>query len=199
MQPQTIDHVAGGLALLLSQYRERPRLAALLSSFLRRVQELDDATLDVLVSRLLDTATGAQLRVLGRLVGQTNAYGWSDNVYRLFIRARIRANKSNGHGDDVIDVLNLVQDPSFFSLREYYPATMLAEYEGPTTVDPQILMDLVRSAKGAGVKLQLLYTDHYVGVNAFVFVAGTTDEASVTEGFALDDESNGGFLSGVLE
>lgn len=193
-----IDHVQQGLGLLLSQYRDKPRIAALISSFLRRIQELDDAAIEVLIARLIDNAVGAQLLVIGRIVGQPNEGSWDDDTYRLFIKARIRANKSNGHGDDVIDVVNLVEAADFV-LREYYPASMFVDFDTVTAASPVILLELARRAKGAGVRLQLLYGDHDVGVDGFSFCAGTTDVVSTTEGSSLTDESTGGYLSGAIE
>ena len=192
------DHVEQGLALLLSQYKDKPRIAALLSSYLRRVQELETAIFDVLIKRLIDNAVDEQLKVIGRIVGQFNEGGWDDDTYRLFIKARIRANKSNGHGDDVIDVLNLVEAADFV-LSEVYPAAMYVDFETVTDADPMILMELARRAKGSGVRLQMLYGDHDVGVDAFTFCTGTTELASTTEGLGLSDASTGGYLSGVLE
>lgn len=192
------DHVEQGLELLLSQYQGKPRIAALLSSYLRRVQELEDAIWDVLVKRLIDTATGEQLNMIGRIVGQINEGGWDDDTYRIFIKGRIRANQSNGHGDDVIDVINLVESADFV-LREYYPATMFVDFDTVTVADPVILMELARRAKGSGVRLQLLYGDHDVGDDGFSFSADASDTASTTEGSSLDDESTGGYLAGVLE
>ena len=192
------DHVEQGLALLISQYRDKPRIAALLSSYLRRVQELEDAAFDVLVSKLIDSATGAQLEFIGRIVGQHNERDWDDDTYRLYIKARIRANQTGGHADDVIDVLNLVETADFV-LDEVYPAAMCVEFDPPTTADPFILIELARRAKASGVRLQLLAGDSELGVDAFSFCEGTVELDSTTEGFALSDESTGGYLSLALE
>lgn len=192
------DHVERGLALLLSQYQGKPRITALLSSFLRRVQELEDATIDVLISRLIDNAVNEQLNAIGRIVQQINTEGWDDDTYRLFIKAKIRADKSNGHGDDVIDVINLVEAADF-ALSEVYPAAMYVDFATVTAAPPSILMALARRAKGSGVALQILYGDHDIGVDGFSFCAGTTELTSTTEGFALSDSSTGGYLAGAIE
>jgi hypothetical protein len=192
------DHAEQAEGLLLSQYKGKPRIKALLLSYIRRVQELEDAAFDLLVARLIDEATGYLLEVIGRIVGQANEGSWDDDTYRIFIKARIRVNQSNGHGDDIIDVLNLVETADFI-LSEVYPAAMYVDFEEPTTVDPVILISLARGAKGAGVRLQLLYGDYEIGIDAFSFCTGTTEVASTTEGFALSDSSTGGYLSGVVE
>ena len=191
------DHVKQGLGLLLSQYQEKPRIAALLSSYLSRVQELEDANWDVIVKRFIDDATDAQLDGIGRIVGEERQ-GRDDTTFRLFILARIRVNLSFGHGDDVIDVMNLVEAADFV-LREYYPATMFVDFATPTSVEAAVLVELARLAKGAGVRLQVLYGDHDVGDTGFSFCAGSAVEASTTGGSALSDSSTGGYLSGALE
>jgi hypothetical protein len=192
------NHVEQALARLISQYQDKPRIAALISIYAERSQAIEDALFEVLVSKLIDSAVNEQLKFIGRIVGQPNEGSWDDDTYRLFIKARIRANKSNGHGDDVIDVVNLVEAADFV-LREYYPATMFVDFDTVTAASPVILLELARRAKGSGVRLQLLYGDHDVSVDGFSFCAGTTDVVSTTEGFALTDESTGGYLSGAIE
>lgn len=192
------NHAEQAESLLLAQFRDRPRFKALLLAYIRRVQELEDAAFDLLAARLLDSATGNLLTVIGRIVGQANVGGWSDTTYRLYIKARIRVNQSNGHPDDVIDVLHLVE-PAAFVLEEYFPASMIVAYATAPAAIPAVLIDLIRGAKAAGVRLQLLYGDHDIGVDGFSFVAGTTDTASTTEGFGLSDESSGGYLAGATE
>lgn len=189
------DHVEQGLALLLGQHKGKPRIAALLTVYLRRVQELEDAIWDVLVKRLIDSATGVELAKIGRTVGQVNEAAWDDDTYRLFIKARIRANKSNGHGDDVIDVLTLVEAADFV-LREYYPATMFVDFDTMPAASPFILVELARRAKAAGVRLQVLYGRD---TGRFMLCAGTTPVASTTHGGARTDLSTGGYLSGAIE
>lgn len=191
------DHAEQALALLLSQYQDKPRLAALLSSYVRRCQELEDATWDVLTLRLIDDAADEQLDAIGRLVGEVRD-GKDDATFRLFILTRIRINLSFGHADDVIDVLNLVETADFI-LREFYPATMVVEFLAATTRDATVLIGLARRAKSAGVRLQLVYSDHVIGGTAFSFCSGTSAQASTTEGFALSGSTNGGRLAGVLE
>lgn len=190
-------HVRDGLGLLLGQYKGRPRLAALISSYLRRVQELEDAAWDVRVKRFVDDAADAQLDAIGRIVGEQRL-GRDDATFRLFILARIRVNMSFGHADDVIDVLNVVETADFV-LHEYYPATMFAEYSDDLTVDAVVLIEIARMAKSAGVRLQILYGDEEVGDDAFSFCAGSATETTTTEGFGLANENTGGYLSGVVE
>ena len=64
-----VDHCADGLERLLQQFKDRPRIAALLCAFVRQVQELEDAAWQLLTERHVDAAIGVQLDALGRIVG----------------------------------------------------------------------------------------------------------------------------------
>lgn len=191
------QHVDDALRLFLDQFKERPRLAALLSSYIQRVQDLEDAAWDVLVKRLIDNAEAAQLDAIGRIVGEVRD-GRDDPTFRLFVLARIRINKSFGHADDVIDVLRLVEAADFTYL-EVYPASAYVDYLTDTSQDAATLIALARLARASGTRLQLLYGDHDIGVDGFSLCTGTTEIASTTEGLGISDASTGGYLSGVLE
>jgi hypothetical protein len=91
-------------------------------------QRLEDAAQQVLAGYQLDSAIGAQLDVIGLLVGQERA-GLSDSNYRRYIRARISANRSSGTVEEILQVIGLVlndltatlvmqpQPPASFALR----------------------------------------------------------------------------------
>ncbi|HYQ47146.1 MAG TPA: DUF2612 domain-containing protein [Polyangiaceae bacterium] len=138
----------------ISQYRDKPRLLALILSYVRRCQELENAAWDVILKRMIDNAENAQLDTIGKIVGQSRG-GQSDSVYRAYITARIRINRSQGHADDAIDVLMLV-DAGIPAWTEYYPASARIDYtDGPAT-SPLILIDLAKLAIAAGVQLLLV-------------------------------------------
>src|SRR5687767_10519480 len=69
-----IDHVAEGMARVLFQYQESERLKAWISVYLASHDELD-ATLTAVRTLVLNIpeAEGAQLDLLGRIVGETRA------------------------------------------------------------------------------------------------------------------------------
>ena len=83
------DHCADGLELLLSQFQNKPRLAGVLCALLESVQEAEDAAWQLLTERDLDSAVGAQLDQLGRLVGEERQ-GRTDDQYRPFVRGSLR-------------------------------------------------------------------------------------------------------------
>lgn len=66
----TIDHETKGLARLITQYRESDNLKDYLSAFLVQSDELEDTLFDLLEDRTLDEAEGAQLDIIGEIVGR---------------------------------------------------------------------------------------------------------------------------------
>lgn len=193
------DHVASGLALLLSQYQGKPRLETYLSIFLRRVQELEDAVWDVLISRLIDTATGIHLDTLGRLVGQVRLWA-DDEIFRVWIRARIRANRSQGHPDDVIQVAQLAVDGLEFEYRELYAASFVVDVLDALEANlASPVHEIVMRAKAVGAAGSLHWSDS-PEESTFAFAVGDEEEDDEDRGFSGDDpdEGPGGVLIGAF-
>lgn len=180
-----ISHVGDGLDRLLTQYKGRPRLKGWASAYLRQVQVLEDAAYDVLIARMIDNAIGVQLDVIGRIVGEFRS-GRVDTVYRRFLRARIRINRSQGNTQDVLDVLAIITStPLFFT--EYQPACLYIALSQIADEDPVLLYSMLRDTKAGGVKL--------------VFIVPTTNTLQAlprSVGYALDgtDGDASAFVSG---
>lgn len=192
------DHVTQGLALLIDQYRNKPRIRAWVSSYLRRIQEQEDTIWDVIDSRMLDNATNAQLDVLGRIVGQPRI-GATDDDYRLFIRTKIRANRSRGLSVDIIEVVIAAMDGATESFRyiELYPATILIDMVWQLDqlgVTPTFLRDIVTFAKPSGVALAFHYSQSEEDDGTFA--CSDTDMPQLDLGRGASDEA--GLVGGTL-
>ena len=147
------DHVERGLSRLIQQYRGKPRLEAWVRSYLREVQALSDAAWGVLVSRLIDDAVGAQLTVLGRLVGEPTRHE-DDERHRVVVRARIAVNQSNGHGNDILRVAKLLfQKP--VRMTEHFPGAMVVTVQEPIDVIPEIEQGMLDEAAAGGVRIDV--------------------------------------------
>jgi Protein of unknown function (DUF2612) len=83
------------------------KFQTLMSILLAPFQDVENALIQLLNQRGVDTAVGAQLDVLGRVVGQLRG-GLDDDTYRRYIRARVAANRSDGKREDVVRVCQLV-------------------------------------------------------------------------------------------
>lgn len=71
------------------------------------VQPLEDCLQQLLLQRALDTAIGAQLDVIGDLVGEPRN-GLDDDDFRRFCRAAIATHRSRGTTEDLLRILDLV-------------------------------------------------------------------------------------------
>lgn len=88
------NHVERAVAELIPRL-DKPRLRAFVHILAASVQELEATLFALIVERRLDVATGRNLDVYGRVVGLRRD-GLPDSVFRLFIRAKILANASQG-------------------------------------------------------------------------------------------------------
>lgn len=153
------EHKLQGLARRLGQYLDKPRLEALLGIYLDQIQDLEDAAWQLATERFVDTAVGAQLDVLGEIVGQERL-GLSDDNYRALVRARIRANKSDGKILDIYAVaFAAVGDPSWpIEYDPCYPAAFVLGFGQRILFDEGIVNSLIRDATAAGVRSVTVFT-----------------------------------------
>lgn len=197
------DHVAKGVSRFIEQYKNKPRMEAWVTSYLLEIQAVEDAIYDVYTLRWLDNATGAQLSMLGQIVGQHNP-GLSDADYKVLIRARIAVNRSNGKPDELIEILRLMAastgaNPILIELTENYPAAHVIQLISDIgTVDPDLIFDMLTQADAAGVELNFVFSYDPPG-EQFQFSAGTTaTDDDVSTGFGNTiDAGDGGKLASV--
>lgn len=104
-----VDHVQEAIDRLPTQYTSDAGVTTLLAALARPAQALEDTLQDMLLNRAVDTAEGAQLDIIGKLVGQARG-GQLDDVYRRYIRARIKTSRSKGIVEDLIRIATLVID-----------------------------------------------------------------------------------------
>ena len=150
-----LEHVNEGLARLIEQYKESPNLRAWISSYLKQVQDLENAIWEVINLRFLPNAFGHQLDVLGKLVGLERE-GLSDDLYRGAINLQIRINLSHGTPIDVLVVARLLLGQAYPTIEysERSPATIILKFI--KELMPQERFTLYRGlldVKAAGVKL----------------------------------------------
>lgn len=140
--------------------------------FARRTQTLEDVAVDVLTMTTLETATGASLDTLGRLVGEPRD-GRADVEYRLRIRARVAINRSSGRGDELLRIVRLVVGPAAaLALQEFQPAAFVLTISGTATALPDDVFALLVEAKAAGVHAFLRYQTT-TDADVFTFQGGT--------------------------
>jgi hypothetical protein len=146
----------------------------------------------------LDTAEGAQLDNLGDIVGEPRK-GRADDLYRIWIRARIAVNRGNGKVSDVLKVARLVVgEGPVINYITRYPAAYDIELIGSTT-DNREVAAILNEARGAGIGMRV----HEVDDAAHAF---TLDDLTAPDGLdpydvglgQLADPAEGGILTEVI-
>ncbi|NIR31660.1 MAG: DUF2612 domain-containing protein [Gammaproteobacteria bacterium] len=150
---KTTDHEDEGLALLIAQFRDKANIEILVRALLAQVQDVEDALWDLRVNRAIDTGEGVQLEVIGRIVGQARA-GTSDEEYRVWLKARIKVNRSKGKPEQLIEILDfVVGDVATIRAEEYYPAAFILRIEGGISpLTGSALGQLISEAAALGVR-----------------------------------------------
>jgi len=131
-------------------------IVKLLRSLVGPAQDVENAFQQLLTGRFVDTAIGEQLDIIGKIVGQPRN-GQDDDTYRRFIRAEIRANRSDGVFEDLIAVAELVVGDAATTIvtRNEGTATARVLVDGGSitpTVAAALVAFMVR-AKAAGVRI----------------------------------------------
>jgi hypothetical protein len=192
------DHVVRGLAKLLEQFKDKAILSAVLGSYLRQIQKLEDATWEVVQSRHIDLAEGLALDFLGKVVGRPRL-GLGDPDFRIAIRCQIRINRSSGRPEDLIDVTRLALPSGLgFTYTEFYPATVIIEVLDQVTFNIWVLYSALVRTKAGGVKLFLNYSPDPES-ETFAFSDSDSTMIDTSRGFGdADGSPEGGALIGVI-
>jgi hypothetical protein len=149
-----IDHVVEGTSKVISQYRDKPKFMTRVACYLFMLQRIEDAFQALSTAFNVDTATGFRLDWVGRKVGQPRI-GSDDSVYRIYIKARIRANRSRGKIADLQAVADLLlHDWAYFEGPQYI---QVETNDNLTLEGARAVYSLLHDAKPAGPTLFLLY------------------------------------------
>lgn len=185
------------LAVLLEQFRNKPRMEGLLSALVGPFQELETVFWDLLTKVNINDGTGDQLDLVGKWLG-LKRYGLDDETYRVRLRVEVLIRASNGTINDLLRIMVAalaLQTGVTTSLEEPSPATALVHIVGTVPVGmPQEILSFLNRARPLGVKLFLQW--EYDG--AFTFSDSLSEEADSSHGWG--DSTNpvtGGVFSGV--
>lgn len=197
----SIDHRALAISRLTTQFRESPNLISYIETLLVEAQRVEDLFHEVVTSRYLDTAIGAQLDILGLLVGQLRVFiddgmggtvQLTDDEYRAFIRARIATNNSINTPEAVISTLDFLFDGAAVIYDETVAGYTIAIGKVLTDAD-RLLLENNLIPRPAGVGVAYLAAFNPDGFFAFQGVAGNV------LGFGtLIDGSIGGTLAELI-
>lgn len=150
-------HFGEALVSLIPPFFGKPVIAALLRSYIRRVQELEDDAFEVLGAFDVNTCDETRLKVLAKIVGVSNL-GWDLETFRAVVRARIATNRSHGREEDIINVLRLITTSTApITITPLVPATMAVEMGEPVSAEHlAAIVFLLPKARGAGIRINLV-------------------------------------------
>lgn len=105
------------------QQKDREQLANsnLVKCLVSEQQEVEDALYGVYTEYGIYTAIGAQLDIVGLLVGESRS-GRLDDAYRTAILARIQLNVGAGEPNTIINAIKQWMNPTVVDFSEPYPA-----------------------------------------------------------------------------
>ena len=187
---QFSEHEKLSSVRFLDQFKNSVDLKALAASYAGQIQDLEDAVFEVILERVLPTAEGVQLTILGAIVQQPRTTN-DDTEFKIAINARIAINLSDSTPEDVIKVGVLIFETTgeTFCIREEPPAQLRVTVIDPLTISPTLVQQLLDEADAAGNRLLLSYTPSAIATRLRF-----TDE--VTGGFGTGKKgvgSTGGF------
>lgn len=173
----------------LAQYiRGKPNMEAVLDAHGLSAEALAAAFTQLDTDRLTDNAFGAQLDLLGEIVGQPRE-GLSDADYRLRLQAKILLNRCSGTAEEILAIFTLlVPDATVIELRDYPPASFKLMLYAVTFTGSEAatLSKILNKARAAGVGSRLHYS-MTLPADTFTF------DGTVAQGF------DNGHLAGEIE
>lgn len=187
------DYFAHSKDLFIQVFRDKPRLNVILKAFARQADELEAVFWQILDARNIDKAVGIQLDIIGKLVGQPRV-GTDDEVYRLYLKARIRSNRSSGKNIDIFALMELMLGVDTFEIRDLYPASFVAD--ALVAIDPELAPSMglfVHLATSAGIGSSLHWSDSDPD-NCFTWAPGTERIEDVARGWGDAQETDVGTL-----
>lgn len=148
------NHAQQAIARLLNQYRSSTKLQNLLSALIAPLQDIEAALGDMNVSRYLPAAVGAQLDLIGKIVGLERPPGASDAVYIQELYGQIKINTSQGQPEQAIQTYQLFTGAALALLFEFFPGEiqMQSDYTPPDQATVEMLIRILYEVIPAGVR-----------------------------------------------
>lgn len=154
--PGAIDHVAAAENRIIAQLKGKPKWRAFLAAMVGGFQDIEQAALDVMAFRSLETAFAKQQDRLSENV-RIHREGRTDADYRLFLTAKGMVLGSQGRPDQLIRILQFLDNghaPSAITYTEAYPAGFELTCEVPLGDKPRgrAFAVLIHEAKPRSVR-----------------------------------------------
>jgi len=143
------NHIERAKQRLLEQYKYKTRIAGLIEAIAGELQEVENCAYDLYTKRSIFTAIGAQLDVIGVIVGLDRG-DRNDEDYRDALFAQIQINISGGEAESIYAAIKKMTNATSAQIIEIYPASYQLFVQTKDVVTDKIV-PLVNSMTAAGV------------------------------------------------
>ena len=157
---QDNNMVAEAISRLLYQYSASPNLQGLITAIVEQIQAIEVALTPMNTERYLPGAQGAQLDIIGSIIGVSRPAGYTDAQYLVLIYAQIKQNTSQGQPEQVIQLFLLLTGVSFVFYGEGENSEFLvgSTYLPPNQAAVDSLINLLEAIGPAGVRCDGIIT-----------------------------------------
>lgn len=156
------EHIVQAINHLIEAFRFGPRNQGCLAGVGAQLQELEGAYWAMYNAFDGDTATGDQLDLLGKLVGE-GRQGRIDDDYRAAVKVRIKVNCSDGSLPTLLTIAEMMVVGANINASEPAVATVSLDFEDTGTTTARTIFQMLKRAKAGGVRLILSYGGGIVG------------------------------------
>lgn len=185
------DFVAVQAAKMRSRWRDNPVSAGVNAAIAGELQELEDATWAVGTTTLdIDEAEGVQLDLIGRIIHEDRGNSADDAAYRLRLKGRVAARRSDGRPEKIYKTFRLlIAAAQRMQARLFDSASFELEVTGPATSDAvaDVLLHFLPSVRAGGVYAVLIWSP---AATADTFATSESSDTVLTQ-------LNGGVSAGA--
>jgi hypothetical protein len=160
MSEQNTAITQTGLDRMISQFDKSTNLRELATSWLDRIQEVEDGIWPLLGERGISGATGDRLDGIGQILNLERG-GLSDTDYRVALTAETLVLSSRGSVEDLLKVAQaLIQMPTAdYELDEHYPkSVVMRAVDHVLTTDPVALGTALQRTAPATTRVGFIYS-----------------------------------------
>jgi hypothetical protein len=193
--PEEINIVADGQSKATSRWEDKPVFQGLLLSYLQNIQVVENLYRQLLDERDIYSAIGAQLDVLGALVGELRL-GKEDEPYRQAIFSRIAINTADGTPEKALEILQVISSSNLVNVWEHYAAAVYYYTGGVVTNASGQTMD---NSSPAGVVARLLFDENGDSLVPSDLIGDTPNLFDDAANQIIDDNSNDIVASSLID
>lgn len=179
-----LDHQLQALQRLLQQYKDKPNIQAVIDTYTKQIQELEDALFPLLTVLSIPDSEGYQLDVIGKIVDQPRTTP-DDARYRILLYVKIGQNVSQGEPERIINVYKLLTESEYVHYINLTSAEiqLLGTEDFPDQDEVNFVFTQMQRVVAAGVRINYLLVGDpseafaYAGVNPNAPALGYDDGA----------------------